>query len=143
MINNVERPNHNFEQSFSSAQSYVVSAIKKEQSKVTNIADVSGKLLPDSGKNLQSKKVTPQVDLTELKNVVETINQFISNTQRSLNFSLESDTNKTIIKVVNTETDEVVRQIPSEEAIALAKALKSSSEAYVLNEQGLIIETEA
>jgi flagellar protein FlaG len=40
-----------------------------------------------------------------------------------LNFSKDQDTGKTIIKVVDTATDTVIRQIPSEEAIAIAKSI--------------------
>lgn len=143
MINNVERPGNNFEQSIAAAQSYTADVMKDNRAKVVETSQTNGKLLPKSGNNLQPQEDAQKVDIAELKNVVETINQFISNSQRSLSFTLETDLKQTIIKVVNTATDEVVRQIPSEEAIALAKALKSSSEAYVLNEQGLIIEAEA
>lgn len=38
-----------------------------------------------------------------------------------LQFSIDKDIGKTIIKVVDSTTNEVIRQIPSEELVTLAK----------------------
>lgn len=104
----------------------------------------SGNTLQYSGSKLQqneqAKESTSNPNLIE---TTESLNQFMASTGRSLNFSVESDLNQTVIKVVNTETDEVVRQIPSEEAIALAKSLQSSLSEDMSAEQGLIIEKDA
>ena len=42
---------------------------------------------------------------------------------RGLSFSRDARTGETVVRVVDTETNEVVRQIPSEDAIAIARAL--------------------
>ena len=52
-----------------------------------------------------------------------------------LNFSVDSDTKQIVVKVMNPQTGELIRQIPSEEALKLAKAADSL--------QGLIISTKA
>ncbi|MDH5301465.1 MAG: flagellar protein FlaG [Gammaproteobacteria bacterium] len=44
----------------------------------------------------------------------------------NLEFSIEEVTGQTLVKVIDQETDTVIRQIPSEEAVALAKRLKDS-----------------
>ena len=41
----------------------------------------------------------------------------------NLRFSIDEDTGKTIIKVVDTHTDEVIRQFPTEQAIEIARTL--------------------
>jgi flagellar protein FlaG len=41
----------------------------------------------------------------------------------SLEFSVDNDTNRIIVKVVDNETRELVKQIPMEEMLALAKAM--------------------
>lgn len=42
---------------------------------------------------------------------------------QNLQFSLDEDTGRTIVKVVDSGTNEVIRQIPSEELLAISKAL--------------------
>jgi len=40
-----------------------------------------------------------------------------------LQFSIDEDTGKTIIKVMDVHTEEVIRQIPTEEAVKIARTL--------------------
>jgi flagellar protein FlaG len=42
---------------------------------------------------------------------------------QSLQFSLDKDSGKTVVKVMDTETNEVIRQIPTEEVLALSQAV--------------------
>ena len=42
---------------------------------------------------------------------------------RNLQFSLDTETGRTVVKVVDSSTNEVIRQIPSEELLNLAKTL--------------------
>jgi len=59
----------------------------------------------------------------QLRDVVNTANDLVKPFNDSLLFSLDEDTGTTVVKVVDTETKEVIKQIPSEEMLALAKAL--------------------
>jgi flagellar protein FlaG len=45
---------------------------------------------------------------------------------QGLEFSVDNDSKRTIVKVVDQTTKEVLRQIPSPEALAIAKSLDSS-----------------
>ena len=42
---------------------------------------------------------------------------------RGLQFSVDVTTGKTIVKLVDKETNEVIRQMPSREMLAIARAL--------------------
>ena len=42
---------------------------------------------------------------------------------RGLTFDRDSATGETVVRVVDTQTNEVLRQIPNEDAIAIARAL--------------------
>jgi len=55
--------------------------------------------------------------VAEMKKSVESL------TANNLQFSIDDDTGKTLIRIVDRQTGEMIRQIPSEEIIALAKAL--------------------
>ena len=61
--------------------------------------------------------------LDQLKEAVKATNDFVNLVNNSVEFSLDDDTGATVVKVIDKETKEVVRQIPSEEMLAIAKAL--------------------
>jgi flagellar protein FlaG len=58
-----------------------------------------------------------------LRQSVEELNEFVLPYNTSLRFSIEEEMGTVIVKVTDKETQEVIKQIPSEEAIELAKAL--------------------
>lgn len=62
-----------------------------------------------------------EMSAEEMQAVVDKLNEFMSNGQRNLSFSVDSETAETVVKVMDTETQEVIRQFPSEEALKLAK----------------------
>lgn len=63
-------------------------------------------------------------------------NAFIQeSTSSSLQFSLDQDSGRTVVKMIDTETAEVLRQIPSEEMLAISKSIDRM--------QGLLINREA
>lgn len=49
--------------------------------------------------------------------------QAVRSLASSLEFSVDRQTGKTIVRVIDTATHEVIRQIPSEEMLAIARAL--------------------
>ena len=57
----------------------------------------------------------------KLQQVVAELNQMMGMTNTKLSFSVDRESNKMIIRVVNAETQEVIRQIPSEDAINVAQ----------------------
>lgn len=59
----------------------------------------------------------------EVRESVDKINQAIQSLARNLQFSVDEDTKMNVVKVVDTDTKDVIRQFPSEEALAIAKAL--------------------
>jgi flagellar protein FlaG len=57
----------------------------------------------------------------ELTGAVEQLNGYLEGTHRGLRFSIDDDSGRTIVRVVDVETDEVIRQIPSEEMLAVIR----------------------
>lgn len=66
---------------------------------------------------------------------IKELNDYIKSASASIQFSLDEDSGRTIVKMVDIETNEVVRQMPSEEALAISKALDRL--------QGLTVHTKA
>jgi flagellar protein FlaG len=49
------------------------------------------------------------------------LQQFVQSMGRNLNFSIDETTGYHVVKVVNPSTGELVRQLPSEELLKIAK----------------------
>ncbi len=60
----------------------------------------------------------------ELDNAINSLNEHMQSIRRDLNFSVDQDSGQVVVKVVDTETREVIRQMPSEEVMALVRGIK-------------------
>ena len=61
---------------------------------------------------------------TELGNVVADLNKVAQANAQGVRFSVDEDTGRTVVKVVDTQTDTVLRQIPSMEALKLWRSIE-------------------
>ena len=59
----------------------------------------------------------------ELEDAVKQVNDFLKPINNSIQFNLDDDTGKTIVKVIDLATKDVIRQFPSEEMLSIAKAI--------------------
>lgn len=58
-----------------------------------------------------------------LQKAVADLRDAVEPLARDLQFSVDKDTGRTVVKIIDSSTDKVIRQIPSEEALAIAKDL--------------------
>lgn len=76
---------------------------------------------------VQSVNAVQQADATpsaeQIKQAVQEINESLRSAAQGLEFSIDTDSKEVIIKVIDQETREVLRQMPSKEALDIAKAL--------------------
>lgn len=63
----------------------------------------------------------------DLEKAVTDIREFVQAAQRKLDFSIDDSTHRVVVKVIATESGEVIRQIPSETALKLAQSLATAS----------------
>lgn len=59
----------------------------------------------------------------ETAEAAEKIARFVGHTASDLQFTVDEESEIPVVKVVDRETKEVIRQIPSQEAIEISKAL--------------------
>jgi flagellar protein FlaG len=59
----------------------------------------------------------------DVKQAIEDINKTMGTLAANLEFSYDSDADQVVVKVVNETTSEIIRQMPTEEALEIAKAL--------------------
>jgi flagellar protein FlaG len=98
-------------------------ATNSRQVAKTDVATLPGKggeALPSTGKELPAQTV----DSARISEAVSQINVIVQSIQRDLSFNLDEESGQTIIRVVDSESGELIRQIPSEEALAIALQLR-------------------
>lgn len=77
-----------------------------------------------------------QPEPEQVQKAVESMKQLIeAKAPNSLAFSIDDSTGKTIVKITDAETGEMIRQIPSEEMLEIARSLDKM--------QGMLLRQEA
>ena len=71
-----------------------------------------------------SSKSTPTRDAVEL--AAQKIHAYLASAGRTLEFRTDNSTGITVVTVKDSETGDVIRQIPSEEVLKLAQTLEES-----------------
>jgi flagellar protein FlaG len=84
----------------------------------------SGKDVAQPGQDLPAKREVPPP--ASIADAVRRLNQLMAERQRNLSFRVDEASGRTVITVLHAATSEVVRQIPSEEVLALARALEQA-----------------
>lgn len=70
------------------------------------------------------KKVLHSVrDADRVNSAVSEIEKFLKASQRNLEFSMDEESGKIVVKVIATDSGELIRQLPSEEALRIARNL--------------------
>jgi flagellar protein FlaG len=63
----------------------------------------------------------------KLKMAVQEIEKFVQSVKRNLEFSIDEPSGKVVVKVIASDSGEVIRQIPNEEVLKLANSLNDAS----------------
>ena len=79
---------------------------------------------------LQARNEAQREDLSD---AVSQLNDFVQNVQRDLQFEVDNDLGQTIVKVVDQQTQQVIRQIPDEVAMRLAEKLQQDEPLTLFN----------
>ncbi|WP_203141795.1 flagellar protein FlaG [Marinobacter mangrovi] len=68
-----------------------------------------------------------------LDQAVSRLNDFVQTVQRDLQFEVDNDSGKTIVRVVDQQTEKVIRQIPDDVALRLAENLQQDEPLTLFN----------
>jgi flagellar protein FlaG len=121
------------------AAAQVLSGMPEEQ-RVT-AQDVKKKQEGSAGEKT-GKQDMPEADI---ENEVQKLQEFSKLQGWTVNFSVEKDLDQVVIKVVDAETKSMIRQIPSEELLAISKRIKELREGGVADSAsrvGLLLDNE-
>jgi flagellar protein FlaG len=93
----------------------------------TSVATVTSEPKPAVIAEVAAARATPQVAAAQLDHVQRAIDRLKQSIKpvlaKTLEFEIDQSTGKTIVKILDKETNTVVRQIPSEELLTIAHAL--------------------
>jgi flagellar protein FlaG len=95
-----------------------VSALQKSQ----GITDKVPILTNNSSKPLLGERA--ELSVSEVLEVVQKANVALSSSQSNLKFMMDNDNGKPIVQIIDRETQEVLKQIPSVEMLKIAKAIE-------------------
>ncbi len=92
--------------------------------------------LPQEGQKLpqEAVKEEQEVDVEELTQAVDAMNEQIQQVHRQLQFSVDDTLDRVVITVIDRDTEEVIRTIPSEEALKFAKKMVELSEIEIIDQ---------
>lgn len=85
--------------------------------------------------NTAGKSESGSLTAQDAQKVAEKLNQQLEPANTSVRFSVDDSSGQVVIKVMDTEKDQVIRQIPNEEALAWSQAMSKN--------QGIILNTKA
>lgn len=83
----------------------------------------------------ETKKSVSEIQKEDVKKAVDDVQNFVNTKNQDILFSIDEDLGKTVVKVVDRSTKELIRQFPSEEMLQIAKALDKL--------QGLLVKQQA
>jgi flagellar protein FlaG len=71
----------------------------------------------------------------EVAEAVSRIQGYVQTLRRDLQFRVDENLNRVVVTVVDSDSGEVIRQIPGEEVIAVARSLEQMQQGLLVNQQ--------
>jgi flagellar protein FlaG len=82
---------------------------------------------------VQDSESRSEAQREQLNDAVSKLNDFVQNVQRDLQFEIDNELGQTVVRVVDQETQKVIRQIPDEVALRLAENLQQDEPLTLFN----------
>lgn len=87
-------------------------------------------------KATMSAKKDEKYSNEDIQQALATMNDYVQSIQRDLQFSVDDELDTTVIKVVDSNSGEVIRQIPNETLLELARNLAKDGHVQLLDASG-------
>ena len=104
----------------------------------TNAAQIGSTSPNDAGSETKAQPDTQQqkqLKDDEVKKQAQKLQELSQLKGWSVNFSVDQDLKETVVKVIDTDTKKVIRQIPSEDMLALSKRINELQKNEKLSQQ--------
>ncbi|MDL2284134.1 flagellar protein FlaG [Oxalobacter sp. OttesenSCG-928-P03] len=140
-----QQPRDSAQLAGSDVSARLISSQEKADAQKTRQAEnrTAARQAEDAGRMAQAERarqerMTPVEEAAEkeaekerTQQVVNELSESLASMATSLDFSVDEDLGRVVVKIVDSETQEVIKQIPSEEALALAKSLGKMTGMFV------------
>ena len=126
---------HNIPETTISAVSLVQGPRDRSSSKPALDEPQSPSRRTESRVNSQSEAVTQSVNVSDLEKIVAQAQESLKPIDSRIKLSVDEDLNRVVVKVLDSDSGEVIRQLPPEDILQVQRFLKEQS--------GLILEEEA
>jgi len=91
--------------------------------------------VPATGPSAPAAGIAAEPSREQLSAAVKKINESMSASAQSLQFSIDQDSERIVVKVIDQDTKQVVRQIPSAEALEIAKSIDQMQQGLLLRQK--------
>lgn len=115
------------------SSSSAAGAYGKEQASAVNA--ITGSKVESGNALPQNVKPIAEASEEQVKDAVSKLNDYVQSTERTLDFQMDEDSGKTVIKVYDTLSAELIRQIPNELALELAQNLNDEEPSLLFSAQ--------
>ncbi|MHA6494555.1 flagellar protein FlaG [Pseudomonas borbori] len=92
------------------------------QQEISNASGADAEALAKQS-GIESERPEKPGSRAELEKAMNNIQEFVQSVRRDINFSLDDGNGRVVVKVTDASSGDVIRQIPSEEALKLAENL--------------------
>ena len=108
----------------------------KENRPLTDETQLSTReLLRNQKPDLTAESVKAKPNAGELKKLTEELQRRVGGAGSQLEFSIDKESGESVVKVLDRSTKEVIRQIPSEEMLQIARGLERYKEGLLIDSQ--------
>jgi flagellar protein FlaG len=90
---------------------------------VRRVSDVAPEVAAEATKTSAKQDNARQPSTEQLKSAVSDINKAMHKSSQNLEFSVDSASKKPVVRMVDSETGQLIRQIPSQETLAIAQSI--------------------
>ena len=107
-------------------------SLRKSPIEAENTSDKNGTVNQNSSNGSKDIKITESMK-DEINHQIQDLSQYNQSIERTLQFNVDEELGVTVVKVLDKETNELVRQFPQEEILNFSRKLKELNEENMNN----------
>lgn len=107
----------------------VTNMVNKQDQKLT--ADSQSNTLDLTPKKLEESEAEQPLTVEQLDKVAQQLQDFVGDLNRNIEFSVDEDSGRDVIKVIDKDSGDILKQYPSEEVLTLVSKLSDMVGGFV------------
>jgi flagellar protein FlaG len=95
----------------------------------------AGPVAADQPRTAVDPTAERQASAAQLREALTYVNRALQQSNKNLEFTVDGATERPIVKLIDSDTGEVIRQFPTEEALAISRAIGDFQQGVLLRKQ--------